>query len=67
MVKHTVCREQNGLIRMKSLSVHNSNHTAGVEHQVFALESDLLCCHGHRVLRYQGIPALQTVPLSARE
>ena len=67
MVKHTVCREHNGLIRMKSRSVHNSNHTPGVEHQVFALESDLLRCRGHQVLRYQGIPALQTVPLGARE
>jgi hypothetical protein len=52
---------------MKILSLHNSNHAPGIEDQVFAQETDLQRCHGHQVLLYQGIPAVQTVPAGAGE
>jgi hypothetical protein len=50
---------------MKILSQYNSYHTPGIEDQVFAPKTDLLRCHGHQVLLYQGIPAVQTVPVGA--
>jgi hypothetical protein len=65
MVEHTVCPEQDGFTRMKILSVHKWNHTPGLELQVFARESGLQRCHGHHVLPYQGIPALQAVLVGA--
>jgi hypothetical protein len=66
MVKHTVCRELNGFIRMKILCLHNSYHTPGVEDQIFAPETDLKRCHGHQGVQRQGLSIVQTLPVGAQ-
>lgn len=67
MVKHTVCREQKRVIRMKIFSLYNSYHTTpGAKDQVVARETFLPGRHEHQVVQYQGISIVQTLPAGAR-
>jgi hypothetical protein len=50
---------------MKTPLVHNSYQTPGGEDQVLAQETDLLRSHGHQVLPYLSIPAVQTITVGA--
>jgi hypothetical protein len=52
---------------MKIPLVHNSYQTPGGKDQIFAQETDLLRSHGHQVLPYQSIPAVQTVTVGTRQ
>jgi hypothetical protein len=52
---------------MKIPLVHNSYQTPGDEDLVFAQETDLPRCRGHRVLPYQTLPAPQTITEGAGE
>jgi hypothetical protein len=51
---------------MKIPLVHNSYQMPGGEGQIFAQET-VLRSHGHQVLPYQSIPAVQTITVGAGE